>query len=213
MIAPPSRPCAPGRPDQFSPVCVAVLGDHALWECSSAIALRCVLWWVRLLSYILRGSGKSHTMGDVEDQLLREMLRNSGLSRSQKQDMLNKIRANIDGLQTPFPANPREYVKRVRALLWTSLFPQNGPSWAESTPDNTECIGRAAAWQILRAEFHSFSGAGKPLVEIRGVMIDAIDMVMRNDFPLELPPRWVAELMHWINRLTALHNESLRLKL
>ena len=44
-------------------------------------------------------------------------------------------------------------------------------------------------------------------------MIDTVGMVMRSDFPLDLPPRWVAQLTLWIQRITALRNEKLRVTL
>ena len=42
-------------------------------------------------------------------------------------------------------------------------------------------------------------------------IIGVIEMVMSSDLPLALPPRWIAQATMWIQKLTGLHNDRLRM--
>ena len=157
---------------------------------------------------------------DAEDVALRDLLRDAGLTQAQKRALVDQVRANIYGDGLSFPTKPHLYVERVKSLSLTALFPQSGPLVVQRIPEGGATLvgapinlGRAEAWKLLHDEFNGFAGAGRPLTEIRGVMIEVVGMVIRSDLPLDLPPRRIAQLMLWIQKLTGIHNEHLRLTL
>ena len=106
---------------------------------------------------------------DPEDIILRDLLRDSGLPQAQKQLLVDQVRANIYGNMQVFPSNPVLYVDRVKALLVKAFFPQSGPL---VIPRGSEDGGLLSDSPIIVGS--GFTGAGKPLSEIRGTFVEVI---------------------------------------
>ena len=157
---------------------------------------------------------------DPEDIILRDLLRDSGLPQAQKQLLVDQVRANIYGNMQVFPSNPVLYVDRVNALLVKAFFPQSGPlviprgsAEGGSGAASPMIIESAEAWKLLHEEFTGFAGEGEPLSDIRGAFVEVLKMVMGSDLPLDPPPRWTAQAMMWIQKITGLLNERLQISL
>ena len=154
------------------------------------------------------------------DTILGDLLRIGGLSLEQKRALVAQARANISEQVQIFPNNPHLYMERLRALLARALFPQSGllsirreGEDGSSSGEDPIHLSRVEAWKALSDEFAGFTAAGKSIVEVRGILIGVMGMVMNSEVPLDLPPRWIAQAMDWIQQLTRLRNQRLGISL
>ena len=140
-------------------------------------------------------------------------LNGSGLTREKRQDLLRQLPQRLDRASRYFPEVPEGYISRVRELLLSALFPQQGPLLLSLSPGETEQLSRAQAWEILRSELHALNGAGKPSDELHELLVDIVSMLSKNEFPLPARPRWAVDLFGWVHSGVALKMQACNLTL
>ena len=104
-----------------------------------------------------------------------------------------------------FPAAPEEYISRLKDFLLCAFLPQTGPlhlPLTEGAPP--ELISRPRAWEIATMELALLNCSQRPLDGVHAVVAEVVNAIIQNEFPLSVPPRWIAELFSLINHLAHL---------
>ena len=73
---------------------------------------------------------------------------------------------------------------------------------------SSEVSPRGRAWELAYLELSMLGAGNRPLNDLRTMLVDAIYLMARNEFPLAAPPRWLAELFEMVNRVVSLKTSA-----
>ena len=121
--------------------------------------------------------------------LVLKQLAEAGLTKEQQQEFANSLSRTINSQQRYFPSDPEGNVSRVREFLWSAMLPQMGPIIIMATPDETELVTRAQAWDLVRTELLALNDTRKPLEELHSMLAEFASLLANNEFPLNVAPR------------------------
>ena len=128
---------------------------------------------------------------------LTRALSQSGLTYKKRRELRLQMAQDLErGPADRFPDAPRNYIARVRDLLFSVFLPQFGPLNNSQSQGRREVVPWRKAWDLLPQELphNSFRPSRKrPVSEIYDAVIEVITSQAKNDFPLPAPPRWAAE--------------------
>ena len=128
----------------------------------------------------------------------------SGLTSEEQRDLLLQLVQDLDSRAGRFPNAPNDYIARAKDLLLLAFLPQFGPLNIPQSLRQREGIARGKARDLVSPELlhNSFrSDWQRPVGGIYDALIEVITSMARNEFPLSVPPRWVAELLSTLGHI------------
>ena len=92
----------------------------------------------------------------------------------------------------------------MKELLLSTFPPQKGPIVTANAPGlPSEVFSRSKAWEVAYLELSMLDAKNRPLNDLHATLVDVICLMARNEFPLTVPPRWLAELFEMVNRVVS----------
>ena len=136
-------------------------------------------------------------------------LARAGLSTAAQRELLATLSNTFESCARYFPSSPRPYSARAKQFLMSAYCPRKGPLLITADPSfPPERLSRSQAWQIAHLELPLFDGSSRPVNELHIVLSDVVGAMVRNEFPLTVPPRWISELFEVLGRALALKMEA-----
>ena len=124
---------------------------------------------------------------------------------SAQQELLARLASTIVRRVRYFPDEPVACLKRVEDLLLSAILPQKGPYiFVNDPPAASGRISRSRAWELVFLELSTLDGTRRPLRDLHVMLVNVLCMVARNEFPLTIPPRWLAGFFEILNRVVSL---------
>ena len=93
----------------------------------------------------------------------------------------------------------------MKELLLSTFLSQKGPIVIANAPGMaSEVFSRSRAWDLAYLELSMLDAKSRPLNDLHTMLADAICLLARNDFPLAVPPRRLAEPFEMVNTVVLL---------
>ena len=142
------------------------------------------------------------------DFWLRELVR-TGLSASDQKELLTSLTKAVADREKYFPQAPSPYLCRVRQFLMAAFLPQKGPLSISMHPSSEpELLSRRQCWQLVHLELSLLDGKLRPVEGVHEAIVELIGLLTSSEFPLTIPPRWLADLFADLERMTALRMDK-----
>ena len=139
-------------------------------------------------------------MSPNTDFWVRELSR-TGLPAPEQQELLQRLSWALETRTKYPPDSPLAFVGSMKELLLSNFLPQKGPKVIANAPGMaSEVFSRSTASELAYSELSMLDAKNRLLDDLHAMLVDVICLMARNEFPLAVPPRWLAGLFGMVNR-------------
>ena len=148
-------------------------------------------------------------MSNLDQSFWLRELAKTGLPAAGQKALLTSLTKAVGDREYIFPSEPNQYVRRIRQLLSAAFLPQQGPFLLTGPAEpGQRVLSRCQCWELLHLELSLLDGSHRPIEGVHEAITELIALLTSSEFPLSVPPRWLAELFSDLAHMASLRMEK-----